>query len=204
MIEDRVYIQSKVVSFYKTDEYYGLLSNMKGRQKLIINNIVFYSSESIYQVLRYPDNKQIQEQIYKERSPLIAKRISQKYLEYTRKDWEEVKNNIMRFSLRVKAMQSTEFKNVLMNTSGMDIVEISRKDDYWGAIKINDNELKGKNVLGRLLMELRFEVEKDLIIKRLERITTCIPKLIINGKQITINSLLSDSRSSKVFRLDSN
>ena len=46
--------------------------------------------------------------------------------------------------------------DLLISTGDSPIVEISRKDPFWGAMPIVDSgELVGHNVLGQLLMEMR-------------------------------------------------
>lgn len=40
----------------------------------------------------------------------------------------------------------------------MNIVEESRRDAFWGAVPNSEGRLRGANVLGRLLMELRSEL----------------------------------------------
>jgi hypothetical protein len=47
---------------------------------------------------------------------------------------------------------------LLKETRTMPIVEVSRKDPFWGAKAQDDGTLLGQNVLGQLLMELRAEV----------------------------------------------
>ena len=62
----------------------------------------------------------------------------------------------MRWCLRVKLAQNWKtFACLLLETSFGPIVERSGKDDFWGAKPIDGNALVGRNVLGRLLMELR-------------------------------------------------
>ena len=67
----------------------------------------------------------------------------------------------MRWVLRVKlAMHWRKFGDLLFATRELPIVENSRKDSFWGAIPEPDDRLVGKNVLGRLLMELREELQR--------------------------------------------
>jgi ribA/ribD-fused uncharacterized protein len=192
MVEDRTYLIDNIISFYKTDEKYGLLSNMKGKLSININGLLFYSSEAVYQSLKYPNFHLIQQKISSERSPIIAKRISKKYSEKTRDDWEENKNNIMRLTLIIKSLHCTEFYNLLRSTNE-DIVEISKRDDYWGAIKISDKEIKGKNVLGRLLMELRDDIIQKRIIEHLKYIIKKTNNLIINKEKVTYENIVQHS-----------
>ncbi len=85
-----------------------------------------------------------------------AKEISRKYNQYTRQDWEEVKFDIMSWCLQIKLLQNYDkFSTLLLSTNLKPIVEYSTKDDVWGAIPTDSNTLKGKNALGRLLMQMR-------------------------------------------------
>ena len=61
----------------------------------------------------------------------------------------------MRWCSPVKLAQNFQaFRELLLATGDLNIVEDSRKDDFWGAVPDGDL-LVGSNVLGRLLMELR-------------------------------------------------
>jgi ribA/ribD-fused uncharacterized protein len=198
MIDDRIYRIGEVITFFKTDEKYGFLSNMKGKQKILVNNVWFSSSEAIYQSLKYPKNKAIQYKIMSERSPILAKKISISNKKDMRQDWDIVKNNIMRLCIRIRAFQSQEFVNILLSTDKKIIVEISRKDTYWGTVFINEFELKGKNVLGRLLMELRDEINNGQIYSRSLDILNKTPDIIINNKIITLESLIRDAEKNNL------
>lgn len=85
-----------------------------------------------------------------------AKEISRKYNQFTRQDWETVKFDVMRWCLKIKLIQNFDkFSEFLLSTDDSTILEFSTKDSTWGAIPVNKDELKGKNALGRLLMEMR-------------------------------------------------
>ncbi len=92
----------------------------------------------------------------------------------------------MRWCLRVKLAQYyDEFGTLLLSTMDKPIVEQSRKDDYWGAkVSSDDETLIDQNVLGRLLMELRELLKRDLD-GRLETVLPLhIPDFALLGKPI--------------------
>lgn len=100
--------------------------------------------------------------IVSEASPMTAKMRSKPYRDNSRPDWDGVRVKIMRWCLRAKLLQNWEtFSDLLLATGERPIVEDSRKDDYWGAKGGEANLLAGRNVLGRLLMELRELVRND-------------------------------------------
>ena len=85
-----------------------------------------------------------------------AKSISRQYIRYQRQDWEDVKFHIMRWCLMVKLIQEwDDLAPLLLKTKGLPIVEYSKKDAIWGAMPYGNDKLKGKNILGRLLMDIR-------------------------------------------------
>ena len=153
----RTYSTTEVISFRKTKEAYGGLSNMCAGYPLMINGHHIRSSEALYQACRFPDLPDVQRMIIDEKSPMTAKMKSKPHRNQTREDWNTVRVVIMRWALRVKLAQNfMTFGRLLEETYPKFIVEDSKKDKFWGAIREkNNNEFKGVNALGRLLMELR-------------------------------------------------
>jgi predicted NAD-dependent protein-ADP-ribosyltransferase YbiA (DUF1768 family) len=77
-----------------------------------------------------------------------------------RADWKEIAVDVMRFCLNHKYLSSEEFRNALAESKGKYIVEDEsnrrKKPDSWGAVfDAATNEYYGKNIMGRLLMQLR-------------------------------------------------
>ena len=152
---------------------------------LKVNGVRIRSSEALYQACRFPDRPDIQGLIIQQTSPMTAKMKSKPYRESTRGDWDAVRVNVMRWCLRVKLAENwSTFKDLLLATGDRSIVEESRKDDFWGAKKADDGTLVGRNVLGRLLMELRQEIEgpNPEFLRRVEPLD--IPQFLLFGKAI--------------------
>ena len=77
-----------------------------------------------------------------------------------RSGWREIAVDVMRFCLNHKYQASAEFRKALADSGSKYIVEDEsnrkNKPDSWGAIlDTATNEYYGKNIMGRLLMELR-------------------------------------------------
>ena len=152
----RVYDRESSVVFLKTKERFGGLSNMASGFPLEVNGEPIRTSEALYQACRFPHMSDVQEAIIAERSPMTAKMRSKPFRKDSRPDWDEVRMHVMWWCLRVKLAQNWDkFSSLLRETRGRDIVEQSRKDDFWGAKPAADGRLVGRNVLGRLLMRLR-------------------------------------------------
>jgi ribA/ribD-fused uncharacterized protein len=160
----RTYVREDVAVVYKTKEIYGGLSNMASGYLLHINGVRILTTEALYQACRFPHMPEVQREIIEQRSPMTAKMKSKPYRKDSRQDWDEIRHKVMRWCLRVKLAQNYEkFGQLLLSTGDQPIVELSRKDDYWGAklVGVTGNRLVGENVLGRLLMELREKLRKD-------------------------------------------
>jgi type I restriction enzyme S subunit len=152
----RTYSRQEAVSFRKTNEKFGGLSNMAPGFPLEINGVRILTTEALYQACRFPHMPEVQKLILNERSPMTAKMKSKPYRKDSRADWDAIRVPIMKWCLRVKLAQNwVSFGELLLATGDHPIVEDSRKDDYWGAKTVDHDTLSGQNVLGRLLMELR-------------------------------------------------
>jgi len=152
----RIYNPLNSCVFRKTKEAFGGLSNMAAGYPLVINGTKILTSEALYQACRYPHLPEVQGIIIAQKSPMTAKMKSKFYYSQSRTDWENIKIAIMRWSLRIKLAQNfMKFGLLLESTNNKPIVEESKRDNFWGAIKSYDGNLRGLNILGRLLMELR-------------------------------------------------
>ena len=198
--QTRTYDLSSSVTFVKTKEKYGGLSNMAAGFPLVVNGIDIRTSEALYQACRFPGRPDVQELIINERSPMTAKMKSKPFREDTRPDWEDVRVSVMRWCLRVKLAQNWEkFGNLLLSTGDKPIVEkLINREDFWGATKMSDGSFVGINALGRLLMELRHLLKSDDSEKLKTVEPLSIPDFLIFQKPIrTIHGIQGKSGSSK-------
>jgi ribA/ribD-fused uncharacterized protein len=158
----RTYQRNECITFRKTKEAFGGLSNMAGGYPLNVNGIHILTSEALYQACRFPHLPDVQKLIIAQNSPMTAKMKSKPYRDQSRLDWDAIRIKIMRWCLRVKLLQNwNKFGDLLLSTEDKPIVEDSHKDDFWGAIPIDSEKLVGVNALGRLLMELREELRTN-------------------------------------------
>lgn len=154
--EVRVYCPHECLVFCKTREEGGWCSNMAGGYLIGVNDKRVLTSEALYQTFRFPHRPDIQQEIIACRSPMAAKMVAKKYRDHTRSDWDNVRVGAMWWSLLAKlACNPDRFGNRLNGSTGKLLVEKSHKDDFWGTKLQPDGTLKGRNVLGILLMGLR-------------------------------------------------
>jgi len=153
----RTYTIKESCIFKKNMDEFGNLSNMAAF-KLTVNEITIRTSETLYQACKFSDYPDLQKKIIEQKSPMTAKYVSRMYKNNIRSDWEKIKIQVMNWCLRVKLAQHfIDFGCTLESTGHKNIVEDSKTDDFWGAIKQKNNRYVGVNALGRLLMELRKE-----------------------------------------------
>lgn len=117
------------------------------------NDIDYKCSEAAFQAQKTTD-KSIQRK-FSNLSPNIAKSLGRRV--ELRKDWEDIKDDVMYNIIKAKFDYNNKLKEKLLDTGNKELYEGNTwGDKYWGVVK-EGNELVGKNHLGRLLMKLREE-----------------------------------------------
>ena len=160
---------------------------MAGGYPLYIQGVRIRTSEALYQACRFPHLPQVQRLIIEQASPMTAKMKSKPYREDSRPDWDEIRVKVMRWCLRVKLAQNwSTFSSLLLRSGNSPIVEESRRDDFWGAKRVGQHFLVGRNVLGRLLMELREVIKSSGRDAFLHVEPPAIPQFLLLGSPITV------------------
>ena len=73
-----------------------------------------------------------------------------------RKNWNQIREEVMETGLRAKFQQNPELKKKLINTGDAELIEGNTwGDTFWGQV-----DGKGSNKLGKLLMKIRDELMK--------------------------------------------
>jgi type I restriction enzyme, S subunit len=158
MVAYRQYIASEVAAFHRVRDRFGPFSNMASGFPIEVGGVRSPSSEALYQALRFPHLPDFQSAILDQSTPILSKRHAYIRISETRPDWDQVKVNVMRYVLRAKVGTAQGgLLDLLRGTGETPIVEISNRDDFWGARPVGA-QLIGRNVLGRLLMELRLDL----------------------------------------------
>ncbi len=145
--------QRNVINFYLPTDKYGCFSNFS-RHHLYLKDKVWKTSEHYFQAQKFAGTE-FEEKVRLTPTPKEAANLGRNRKFPLRKDWEEVKDEIMREALQAKFTQHKELKKILLETSDALLVEHTHKDFYWG----NGGDGSGKNMLGKLLMEVREELK---------------------------------------------
>lgn len=143
----------KQVFFYERDFY--IFSNFSAFNIWWMNRY-YDTSEHAYQCMKFPDRNDIASDIYLAPSAHEAFKIAERHRSERRPDWDDVKVSIMKGILHAKADQHEYVYRKLMATGDRELIEDSWRDDFWGWGPKRD----GKNMLGKLWMEVRDELRR--------------------------------------------
>ncbi len=154
------YPVEQTIGFTSTAAEWGIFSNF-AKTPMVVNGIEFACVEQLFHYIRL--NNEAERAQYLKVSPGMALKMKAKAFKkrgVERADWREIAVDVMRFCLNHKYQASAEFRKTLADSGGRFIVEDEsnrkKRPDSWGAVLDTvTNEYFGKNIMGRLLMELR-------------------------------------------------
>lgn len=137
------------IYFYKIKDEYGCFSNFS-RHGFELDGKYWVTSEHYFQAKKYIGTE-YEEQVRMSSIPMEAANMGRDRSKPLRKDWEEVKDDIMRRAVLEKFKANNDVKEILLSTGDDQIIEKTAKDYYWGC----GEDGTGKNMLGKILMETR-------------------------------------------------
>jgi ribA/ribD-fused uncharacterized protein len=139
----------QVIKFYGRTDEYGCFSNF-AHSPFRLNGQTWPSVEHYFQAAKFPDTEHA-EAIRLAKSPGKAKAMGRSRKYRLRRDWESVKDGIMREAVLAKFTQHADLRALLLGTGDAAPVENSPTDDYWGCGAHGG----GRNKLGKILMSVR-------------------------------------------------
>ncbi|HEY1051668.1 MAG TPA: NADAR family protein [Prosthecobacter sp.] len=142
------------IKFYDVGGAFGEFSNFAAFP-VKIGGKTWPTSEHYFQAQKFSDKGHV-EKIRKTASPTAAARMGRDRKVPLRKDWEAVKNGVMRQALLAKFTQHPELRELLLSTGERGLIESTASDAYWG----DGGDGRGKNMLGRLLTEVRRDLRE--------------------------------------------
>jgi ribA/ribD-fused uncharacterized protein len=141
------------IFFLKIADPYGCFSNFS-KHPIIVDEKEYKTIEAYYQSRKYND-PELQERVRLSISPWVAAQIGRDPSLPLRKDWEEVKEKVMKEALLYKVSQHPDIRSTLLSTENNEIIEHTPRDHYWA----DGGDGSGKNRLGILWMEIRNELK---------------------------------------------
>lgn len=140
------------IYFYSTIDTYGVFSNFS-RHGVEIDGLWWPTTEHYFQAQKFEDAA-YREKIRNAPDAKIAANLGRSRKLPLRKDWEQVKDEVMHRAVLKKFQTHKEIRELLLSTGEEEIVENAPGDYYWGCGK----DRTGLNRLGTILQEVRFEL----------------------------------------------
>lgn len=140
------------IYFYGIRDTYGCFSNFSAHG-IELKGKWWPTTEHYFQAQKFADTHH-EDAVRQAKTPKQAAEMGRDRQRPLRADWEEVKDDIMRDAVLQKFLTHQDIQRVLLETGDEEIIENAPGDYYWG-IGANGT---GKNMLGRILMEVRAEL----------------------------------------------
>jgi hypothetical protein len=144
--------QIQQVKFYSTRGEYGCLSNFY-RAPIFLDGKRWPTSEHYFQAQKFAGTE-YEEQVRLARTPSEAASLGRSRKLPLRKNWEKVKDEVMRRAVLAKFTQHDDLRTILLGTGEAELIEHTANDSYWG----DGGDGSGKNRLGQILMSVRTEL----------------------------------------------
>ena len=145
----------QVILFYSVGDEFGEFSNFAA-YPITIDSKRWPTSEHYFQAQKFHDPAD-REEVRRAKTPMIAARLGRDRTKKLRPDWDSARVSVMRTALQAKFAQHEPLRALLLSTGDAKLVEHTENDDYWA----DGGDGSGQNMLGRLLMELRGELQVE-------------------------------------------
>jgi ribA/ribD-fused uncharacterized protein len=152
-----------IIKFKYSNDKYGCFSNFY-RKQFVVDGITWKSSEHLYHYKKMKYLQSIGENISDDfiqsiidaDTPKEAKRLGHTKVNNIDK-WDKIKVSEM-VKIQREKYKYPRFKEILLSTNDAIIVESSYYDPFWGDGGYKQN---GKNMMGRILMKIRKELQQE-------------------------------------------
>lgn len=146
---------TNTIKFYVTTGKYGGFSNFS-RHPVELAGKVWPTSEHYFQAQKFVGTLH-EEAVRKVARPSEAARMGRDRSLPLRRDWESVKDGVMREVVLAKFSQHPDLKETLLGTGDAKLIEHTENDRYWA----DGGDGSGKNMLGIILMEVRDQLRNQ-------------------------------------------
>ena len=143
------------IYFYSTNDPYGCFSNFSAHG-FTLKGQWWATSEHYFQAQKFVGTEH-EAVIRNAKRPNDAARMGRERSRPLRRDWEQVKDDVMRDAVRAKFRAHADIRAILLGTGDEELVENAPSDYYWGC----GADGSGKNMLGKILVQIRAELRAE-------------------------------------------
>ncbi len=134
-----------------------------------VNNGLRFATAEHYMMYRKAilfDDTETAAKIMTTRSPRAVKALGRAVTGFNESRWKDERYNVVLQGTRLKFLQNTEMRKVLLDTCGQNLCEASPFDRTWGIGYTAQNAKAnastwGENLLGKALVEVRDSLIKE-------------------------------------------
>ncbi len=148
------------IRFYRVNDEYGCFSNFS-KHSFFVDDVFYRTSEHYFQAHKFLENV-YKEEVLKAKTAREAANLGRDRKKPLRKDWEDVKDFIMKEAVYRKFTfkNNEDIKGILLSTGCAELIENTTNDYYWGC----GLDGTGKNMLGKILMDVRQLIKEENLI----------------------------------------
>ena len=146
--------ERQVIEFYSTRDKFGCFSNF-WTAPIRLRGKTWPTSEHYFQAQKFTGTPR-EEEIRQAGSAMLVARLGRSRCHPLRRDWESVKDEVMREAVLAKFTQHADLRAILLGTGDTVLVEHTENDAYWG----DGGDGSGRNRLGQILMSVRDELRQ--------------------------------------------
>ena len=152
----------EIIKFYRASGKFGFLSNLF-KTPITFEGKEFPTSEHAYQSGKFA-NEETREWVMKAHAPHLVAIVAHGLFKWdVVKSWSKMRFERMEKILFIK-FSDPELKKKLLNTNNAILIENSTMDNIWGT----GPKGTGKNMLGKLLMKVRKEIQEQENLKDID------------------------------------
>ena len=147
----------KRIEFFSKDMPFYWMNNCS-EHPVYVDGHKYATAEHLFQAQKFIDHRpDIAQKVRKAQNAIEAIRIARLYVKEVRGDWikDGVNVSTIRMVLLTKFTQHTDLRLALLETGDAEIIHASANDAFWGSAAKPNQFGRGRNMLGRTLVQTR-------------------------------------------------
>jgi len=145
------------ILFYDAGKPYYEFTNF-ARHSVQYEDKTYATSEHLFQAFKFlTDYPDLADELRRLPTPRDAFNFARQNRAFIRRDWMEVRVQMMKIAVDAKFRQHDDLRQMLLDTQDAELIEDSPIDAFWGC----GSDKTGVNMLGQILMALRAKYRSE-------------------------------------------